>query len=457
MDFMDWRSSRDRLRRERMRERVRKGFFRLASRLLALAAAGAAAYLITANVVALLGLGEPKVLPRPEVVVVSPSASEAEGQDERERLDKKRLAEIIGPHSFRPDEIYTFKIDDREGNSLYVRTTLDPVIQTWALEIMPKVKARSGALVAMNPASGEVLAMASHRADGRPVNVALTGSFPAASLFKIVTAAAAVEKKKLSSDSTLAYDGRKHTLYRKHLEGGIKKGRHEVTLEEGFADSINTVFGKLGAFTLGTKELESFARRFHFNQPIHFEMPVQKSRFEAPDKEDPYRLAELASGFNRATKVSPLHGAMLASAIVNNGRLMEPTVVREVFDRDNYIYYHHKPVSLGQVVSKRTVKELRKMMRATMTEGTGRRKFRDAARHPVLSKLEIGGKSGSINDEEGHKVDWFVAYARRRGGPEAVALAALVVHGERLGIRSQEIVREAIIRYFRPRLGKTRG
>jgi cell division protein FtsI/penicillin-binding protein 2 len=183
-------------------------------------------------------------------------------------------------------------------------------------------------------------------------------------------------------------------------------------------------------------------------------MPVQKSRFDAPEAEDQYRLAELASGLNRTTKVSPLHGAMLASAVVNDGMLMEPTVVREVFDKENHIYYHHEPKSLGRVVSERTVKELVKLMRATVSEGTGRKNFRDAAKHPVLSRLDIGGKSGTINDDKGRRVDWFVCYARPKKGGESIALSAVVVHGPKLGVRSQQLIREAIIRYFEPRLKK---
>lgn len=389
----------------------------------------------------------------PEVVVVKPEGPEAiNGPDPVEELDKKHLADIIGARPFKADELYTFSIKDSEGNILYVRTTVDPALQSWAVKSLKGSNIVSAALVALDPGTGEVLCMASHRSDGRPINVALSSSFPAASLFKIVTAAAAVEKKNLKSGSKLAYDGRKHTLYKKHIKKDISKGSHKVTLEEGFADSINTVFGKLGAFTLGRKELESFATRFHFNQPIEFEMPVQESKFDAPDKDDPYRLAELASGFNRTTKVSPLHGAMLSSAIVNNGKLMEPTVVREVFDLENHIYYQHQPVDLGKVVSPRTVFELRKLMRATVVEGTGRRVFRDAGRHPVLSKLEIGGKSGTINNDEGRRVDWFVSYAKVKGGKESIALAAVVVHGSKLGVRSQAIIREAIIRYFDPRL-----
>lgn len=359
---------------------------------------------------------------------------------------------MIGARTFKPDDIHAFQIEDAEGHVLYVRTTLDPMLQKWAVEFMPKVRAQAAALVVLAPSTGRVLAMASHQPDGQPVNIALSSSFPAASLIKIVTAAAAMEKKKMDSDTTLAYDGRKHTLYKKHLEKGIQEGHNKVTLQEGFAQSINTVFGKLGAFTLGSKELASFARKFHFNQPIDFEMPVQKSEFHVQAKEDPYRLAELASGFNRTTTLSPLHGAMLASAVVNQGILMEPTIVREVFDENNRIYYQDEPKSLGRVVSIRTVQELRKLMQATVSEGTGRRRFRDAARHPVLSKLEIGGKSGSINNEAGRRVDWFVGYAQIMNQTEAAALAAVVVHGEKLGIRSQELIREALIRYFQPRV-----
>ena len=386
-----------------------------------------------------------------EVVVTSP---QPHVPAEDKEYDKKQLAGIIGSRNFKPDEIHAFEIEDENGNTLFVRTTLDPELQAWATQFMPKVKAKSTALVVLDPSTGDVLAMASYRSDGRPANLAVESSFPAASLFKIVTAAAAMEKKKIDSDTTLAYDGGKYSLRKKDIKGGIKKGRNQVTLEKGFAQSINTVFGKLGAFTLGPKALESFAQRFYFNQPIEFEMEVEKSKFSAPKDEDPYRLAELASGFNRTTKLSPLHGAMLTSAIINDGILMEPTVVREVFDKDNNIFYEHKPVSLGPVVSPATVKELRKLMRATVNEGTGRKGFGDAKKHKILGKLDIGGKSGTINNDEGNRVDWFACFARRKGTNQAIGLAAVVVHNKIWGLRSQKIIREAIIHYFSPRLAE---
>ena len=349
---MNWQTSNSRLQLRRKRPLVRKGF------LLGVVGVLLCGALICLAVLYLPPLWSkiwPKAQPQsgtaPAVVVVNPEIS---GQVKPKELEKDQLAKIIGSHAFQPDEIHSFRIEDENGNALYVRTTMDPALQSWAVKFMPKVKALSAALVVMNPKNGDVLAMASYLADGQPVNLALRSSFPAASLFKLVTAAGAMEKKNMASDSKVSYDGGKHTLYKKNVESGIKEGEHQVTLKEGFADSINSVFGKIGAFSLGPKGLESFAKKFYFNQPISFEMPVQKSQFDVQEDEDPYRLAELASGFNRTTKVSPLHGAMLASAMVNDGKLMEPAIVREIFDQDNRIYYERQgPVSLGQVVSPR--------------------------------------------------------------------------------------------------------
>jgi cell division protein FtsI/penicillin-binding protein 2 len=448
---MNWQTSNSRLQLRRKRPPVRKGFL---IGLLGILLSIVIIYLVVLYLPPLWSRIWPKPQPKttaaPDVVVVSPGVS---GQVQPKELAKDQLAKIIGSHAFLADEIHSFRIEDEKGNALYVRTTMDPALQSWAVGYMPNVKALSAALVVMHPQDGEVQAMASYLADGQPVNLALRSSFPAASLFKLITAAGAVEKKNMGSDSTVSYDGGKHTLYKKNVESGIKEGEHQVTLKEGFANSINSVFGKIGAFSLGPKGLESFAKKFYFNQPISFEMPVQKSQFDVQEDEDPYRLAELASGFNRTTKVSPLHGAMLASAIVNQGTLMEPAIVREIFDQDNRIYYERQgPVSLGEVVSPRTVAELKTLMEATVTEGTGRRRFGDADTHKVLSKLDIGGKSGTINNDEGHRVDWFICYAKEKQGTEAIAVASVVVHGAKMGIRSQEIARQAIIQYFKPRL-----
>ena len=370
-------------------------------------------------------------------------------------LGKKDLAGLIGVRPLEADR-QILEVTDQSGNVLYVRTTLLLELQALANHWVKSSRASQAALVVMNPDTGEVLTLAGYSADDQEGNPALAGSFPAASLFKIVTAAAAVEKAEMSAESKLAYDGGKHTLYKKSLAREPDRGRNSVTLQEGFADSINTVFGKLGVYTLGPEELAEFAGRFGFNDDINFEMPVEISNFAVEDEADDFHLAELASGFNRTTKVSPLHGALMAASVVSGGSLREPTLVREVFDRNNHIHYRPGDGEPREVISPATAEELSRLMRSAVEEGTGRRTFGAAATHPVLSKLIIGGKSGTINNEAGQRVDWFVAWAEPRPDQDCrdrLALSAVVVHNWTAVTTSQRLVRDALNAYYQDKVG----
>ena len=84
-------------------------------------------------------------------------------------------------------------------------------------------------------------------------------------------------------------------------------------MKNAFAKSVNPVFGKLGALYLGKDGLESYARAFGFNHPINFEISLSPSETVITD--EPYQWAEIASGFNRQTKMSPVHGALIAATI----------------------------------------------------------------------------------------------------------------------------------------------
>jgi len=370
---------------------------------------------------------------------------------------KNILADMIGPNLFKPDEPGTYCLKDQSGNDLFITTTLDSELQNWAVKTASKVKAHLTALVVLEPTTGNVLAMAGYKKGYAKENLTLQSSFPAASIFKIVTAAAVLEAREMTPGSTLAYSGKRHTLYRKYLVPDFRNGQYKTTLEESFAKSINIVFGKLGAFTLGPGPLEDFAERFNFNRPINFDIPVEPSRFDSPG-DDAFLLAEKASGFNQETQISPLHGAMIAAAVANEGILMEPSVIKEAFDRDNTIYYRHKPTEIGTVMSKRTVSELKEMMKAAISRGTARPAFKDIRYHRTLSRLTLGGKTGTINDDFDRKVDWFVAFAERPDTGEKIALAVLIVHyPDALGIRARTIGRQTIIRYFNPKIKSPKG
>jgi cell division protein FtsI/penicillin-binding protein 2 len=359
---------------------------------------------------------------------------------------------MIGPRLLAPNEPGIYRLKDQSGNDLFIATTLDRELQDWAIKTMSRVEAYLTALVVLEPTTGNVLAMTSCNNGEMGENYTLQSSFPAASLFKIVTAAAVLEAKEMPRASSLTYSGQPHTLYRKYLVPDFQNGQHRTTLEESFAKSINIVFGKLGAFTLGAGPLEDFAERFYFNRRINFDMPVEPSRFDSPG-DDAFLLAEKASGFNIKTCISPLHAAMIAGAVANEGVLMEPSLIKEAFDQNNTIYFRSRPTAVGTVMDRHLVPELKEMMKTAISRGTARPSFRDQRYHRTLSRLKLGGKTGTINDVHERKVDWFVAFAEWPETDEEIALAVLVVHNrDVLGLRARAIGREAILRYFNPRI-----
>lgn len=373
--------------------------------------------------------------------------------EEQARLAKKDLAALMGARNDYSGQAGVLDVVDANGRQFFVRTTVEPELQARGEAWVKASRAHQAALVVMNAETGEILALAGYDDSQNTSNIALSNSFPAASLFKIVTAAAALEQAQMSAESKLSYDGGKHTLYKRNLAKEPDQGHNSATLKESFADSINSVFGKIGIYTLGAEGLSDFAGRFGFNSEFDFDLPVDPSIFVVND-DDPFHLAELASGYNRSTKVSPLHGALLAASALGRGAVPEPHIVETVFDKENRIYYQ-AGLEKKEIISPTAAEELAKLMRQAVEKGTGRRVLQGAAKGSVLSSLIIGGKTGTINNEEGQRVDWFVAWATPRPGAacqDKLALSAVVVHSGMTTTTSQKLVRDALNAYYRDRL-----
>ena len=218
------------------------------------------------------------------------------------------------------------KIDINYSGKLFsVETTLDKGFQSYMLKVIQRSQSPLIAFVAMDPETGRILSMIDSRKANRAKSVCLSSQFPAASIFKIVSAAAAMDRCNISGDTELRYNGSAHTLYRNQLTDRINRYTNSISLKSSFAKSINPVFGKLGISCLKKDLIEEYAIRFGFNQLIDFELPVEPSRISVGD--DPYHWAELACGFNRVTLISPIHAAMMTAEIVNDGKLVEPTII----------------------------------------------------------------------------------------------------------------------------------
>jgi len=368
---------------------------------------------------------------------------------ERKFWNRSQLQSLLGQETFLNRTDPHFEI--QQGPRRFAgSTTLDPQLQhdlvtelnTWMAK--ERYCSRYVGVVVMDPANGKVLGFAGHDKLSPGTNPCLSNQFPAASIFKIVTAAAALESGNITRGTKLNYNGRPHTLYKSQLKDKHNKYTRYLTLQEAFAKSINPVFGKLGANRLGREKLAAYAEVFAFNQSIPWEFPLPASHFRINN--EPYYWAEIASGFNQDTTLSPLHGAMITAAMVNGGALMVPNLVATLKDDQGNLVYLARHNKLKQAVTADTARAIMAMMEATITAGTGRKAFSGYRKDPVLARLRLGGKTGTINNAP--RFDWYVGFARDRESNEQLAVAALVAHEEYIGQRAAQYAKLAIKSHF---------
>jgi penicillin-binding protein A len=367
-------------------------------------------------------------------------------------ITKRDVQSLIDSESFVNLKEKSFGFVFNEQN-FRVETSLDVQLQQFMLDNLDQSTARYIGIVVMDPTTGRILSMVSYDKTDQHNNPCIDNRFPAASIFKIVTAAAAIEKCNFNSGSILKYNGRKHTLYKSQLKKRTDRYTNRITFRDSFAQSVNPVFGKIGALYLGKTVLENYAEAFGFNQNIDFEIPVAPNSICLSD--EPYQWAEIASGFNHETTLSPLHGALITSAILNQGMLVEPTIVDQITDETGQVLYRSHLITLNQAITPESAKVVNNLMEATIISGTCRKAFSGYQKDQILSKLNIGGKSGSI-DNEAHdaRYDWFVGFAEEKDGHEKLAVSVIVAHEKYIGTRASHYARIAMRQYFRTYFAK---
>ena len=340
------------------------------------------------------------------------------------------------------------------GRKLYFETSIDSLLQNFITEKFRQYKPSDRGkpekvgIVVMDPATGSIIAMTGINDSGISTLMCATERYPAASIFKIVTAAAAIEKINLKAETKLKYNGGKYTLYKRQLKEKNNKYTNEITFKNAFAQSVNPIFGKLGYNTLKEDNLSQYAEAFFFNKDIEFEFEFDSGIVNI--SKEPYHWAEIACGFNRKTKISPLFGALIGAVIVNNGIMMEPTIIKEVKDKEGTQLYVSKKAVVNRVIKTATAQEIKKLMHATITSGTGKKSFRGYNKDSILSKLNIGGKTGSIfNTARDIKFDWFVGFAEeQKKDSKNLAIAVVVGHGKYIGRRASQYGRMIMKKYY---------
>jgi penicillin-binding protein A len=339
-----------------------------------------------------------------------------------------------------------FKLNSLDQH-LEMDTSLDMKLQKYIIAKLDRRTSRHIGLISMDPSTGKILAMVGFDKTGTSSNPCIDNRFPAASIFKIVTAAAAIELHDFKSDTNLTFNGGKYTLYKSQIKERNGSHTNRISFKDAFAQSVNPVFGKIGALRLGKKSLEKYATNFGFNSQIHFELPISPSLISITD--EPYHWAEIACGYNRQTTLSPLHAAMISAAIVNRGQMIEPTIIDRIIDENGNALYQRETIPMRQTIRADSATKMIRLMNATITSGTGRKIFRGHSNDKVLSRLNIGGKSGSI-DNKSHdaRYDWFVGFAMEKDGDKKIIVSAVVAHEKFIGVRAGAYVKMAIKKYF---------
>ncbi len=367
------------------------------------------------------------------------------------KLTRNMMTEMVRKQSSTRDLNEIYKAFSNKEHQYSAQTTLHPILQHDVENIFKKAQVSYGAFVAIDPATGKVLSLVTHGMKNE--NMALRATFPAASLFKIVTASAAIESGKLNHNSMIPVLGSYHTLYKRNL---FKSGQLEaenspryarlISFADALAKSVNSVFGKVGIFGLGPDGIKKAARQYAFNREIPFELNTDTSKSIVPN--DEYGIAETASGFTHNNTISPLHGAMIASAIANEGIMMQPTLVEKMTDETGRIAYEFEPHVFSHTIDEKTAEELKVMLNRTITSGTSRSSFSGVKKSNSLSNLYIGGKTGTLEgwDPKG-RYDWFVGFAEN--GQQKIAVSALCIHGEYRGMKASKVARLAFESYFK--------
>jgi len=323
---------------------------------------------------------------------------------------------------------------------------INQAVQARVEKLLNDNKVPYGLFVAIEPKTGRVLATVSHSSvqPGWEKN-AYYNVYPMASLFKIVTASAALEERKVTADTPFAFNGRltsespKYWRVRAH-------GNQQMPLSLAMGKSVNPVFGRLAGEVVGRDPLLLYAQHYGFNENIFPGTPVTPSRAPAPGSVD--QLMLMGAGLNHEVRISPFHAATIMATVANGGVMMTPSLAKEIVDAKGAPVFNQQPQPLRTVITPATAASLARMLSTTVLNGTSRKAFHDRRGRPMLASLHVAAKTGSIDgkDPAGH-YSWFAAYAPMED-PQ-IALAALVINQNKWRIKATTVGEQALEAFFR--------
>lgn len=307
------------------------------------------------------------------------------------------------------------------GNS--VQLTIDSRIQRAAEQALA---GRVGAIVALDPRSGAVLAWASAPtfdntniqaaieaanasggADTSMYDRATLALYTPGSTFKVLTLASALENGLATLDTTYDSPGRMEIGGADVVSIG-ERGHGKISLAKAFALSSNTVFGQV-ADGLGAEKLVATARAFGYGQQLGLDFTTAASVMPNPEEMTEWELAwagagqPVGQGHTPGPQATVMQNALMAATIANNGIAMNPYVVSQILAPDGTVLKTTRGRSLGQAVSSGTAAQVKQAMLDVVQNGTG-----SAA---AIAGVKVAGKTGTAETNNANANSTFVGFA----------------------------------------------
>lgn len=294
------------------------------------------------------------------------------------------------------------------GNDLHL--SLDQNIQNIVYNYLSAYK---GSCVIMNPSTGQILAMVStpsfnpntldddwnnliQTTDGRLVNRATLGLYRPGSAFKIITAASILE----NDIDTFYKDEGSEIIQGYEIKNYNEQIFGNLDLRSAFINSANTYFANK-AVNLGKDKLAKTSEKFVFNKDYDFDLDKSNSVIPFKDLNEA-DLAMTGFGYGK-TQITPLHMAMVTSAIANDGVMMRPRLVDKITNKEKEVIFEADNEILSKATSEKTANAIRDMMVEVVNSGTGTSAY--------LNWVQLAGKTGTADKADGKVDAWFVGFA----------------------------------------------
>lgn len=309
------------------------------------------------------------------------------------------------------------------GNSVVV--TVDMDIQSTAGNLLGNAK---GAVVVMEPSTGRILALQAYPdfdpnkvaanwdslkddEDSPLVNRGTQGVYPPGSTFKLVTALSIMENVKDWQTRTYECQG-EASFENKVIHCYKNKVHGTVDMKQALTVSCNCYFAQM-ATEVGPAKLREVMARVGMETPAKFELAYSQSKIGLEATATQSELVETAIGQGR-TAVTPLYMAMLASAIANEGIMMQPYIIDHIQYSNGKVGKQTVPQKLTEICTTEEAALLRDMMVSVVENGTGK--------VASVNGVTVAGKTGTAENATGNDHSWFVGFAPAEDPKVAVAV-----------------------------------